>query len=39
MLDADDIAQLGIDPSIRAEMLTLKDFAALADRASAIEND
>jgi PHP family Zn ribbon phosphoesterase len=35
MLDADEISQLGIDPSIRAEMLTLKDFATLADRASA----
>ena len=39
MLDADEISQLGIDPSVRAEMLTLRDFAALADRASAKQSD
>ena len=35
MLDADEILTTGIDPSIRAEMLELKDFAALANLAHA----
>jgi 16S rRNA (adenine1518-N6/adenine1519-N6)-dimethyltransferase len=39
MLDADEILKLGIDPSVRAEMLALKDFAALANMACAKQAD
>ena len=35
MLDADEILKTGIDPSVRAEMMALKDFAALANQAHA----
>ena len=35
MLDAGEISSLGIDPSLRAEMLSLEDFAALANLACA----
>ena len=34
MLGEDDIRKAGIDPSTRAEMLGLGEFAALADRAA-----
>ncbi|MBI5461777.1 MAG: 16S rRNA (adenine(1518)-N(6)/adenine(1519)-N(6))-dimethyltransferase RsmA [Gammaproteobacteria bacterium] len=34
ILDATDLAALGIDPQIRAEQLALADFARLADRAA-----
>ena len=36
-LDAGEIMKLGIDPSVRAEMLSLADFAALANRACAMQ--
>ena len=39
LLDAEEIMKLGIDPSLRAEMLALKDFAALANLASAKQAD
>ena len=39
ILDAEEIMKLGIDPSLRAEMLALKDFAALANLASAKQAD
>ncbi len=35
ILDSDEIMKAGIDPSLRAEMLALKDFAALANLACA----
>jgi 16S rRNA (adenine1518-N6/adenine1519-N6)-dimethyltransferase len=38
-LDADEILSLGIDPSVRAEMLALKDFAALANMACTKQAD
>ena len=37
--DADEILKLGIDPSVRAEMLALKDFAALANMACTKQAD
>ena len=39
ILDAEEILRLGIDPSLRAEMLALKDFAALANLAGAKQAD
>ncbi|MGB5440394.1 MAG: 16S rRNA (adenine(1518)-N(6)/adenine(1519)-N(6))-dimethyltransferase RsmA [Gammaproteobacteria bacterium] len=36
-LDAGEIMKLGIDPSLRAEMLSLADFAALANRACSMQ--
>lgn len=39
ILDAEEIMKSGIDPSLRAEMLALKDFAALANLASAKQAD
>lgn len=35
ILEADEILKVGIDPSLRAETLTLEDFAALANLAGA----
>jgi len=35
MLDADEILKTGIDPSVRAEMVPIQGFAALANQAHA----